>query len=385
MKQGQVNFFVPIAPVVNATAATPRKVAGVLTLEVQDKANGWIFDYTASKQYFQEWFAEIHNATDGKSWGNVRLMHQLRVAGKICEEPIFDDVNKVINCVVEVTDDEVWEMIQNGTLCGFSFSGIKVPPSQDVLAQWANLPDGKNRYVGRPFEVSFVDNPNQTGAYWKILSNAATPGSFESILNTSFFQLASLAETLADLQWSDVGPELQEDFNKYVNGLIGIIQKMARNLKDEHKELHTPPTYENAAQGDESNMDAKEFETIMNTVVGGDAFKTVIQNAVSTQVAGLVTEIATIKTQVDGLATTIQTNVEASVKTQIETVANTVTELTKKLEKTPAETTVVSRDGDNKDATVFNAALSNPDLSKEDQAALTLINQAIAPRKEAAK
>jgi hypothetical protein len=359
------------AQITNAVAGT-RKLQGVLTLETADKTNGWVFDYEESKKYFQEWFSEIYNATEGKSYGNVRFMHQLVIGGKICEEPVFDDEKKVINCVVEVTSDEAWKAVENGTVCGLSFSGVKVPPSQSTIVKWSKLPDGQKRYIGRPLEVSLVDNPNQGGAYFKVISNSFkfenVDGSIEErkfkIQNTSFYSVSSLAEQLGTLQYQYVGDEdLQKEFDKHVNGLIGVLAKMGKNLKEEHKENTTDILTENVAKGDITMADetvtpivvpnTTDFTAIVNTAVGGlktdllAAFKPMIDEAVKTQIATL----------------------------GIETIKNSVDALTTKLEKTPADTTVVTTTTETE--RVFNTA----GLSKEDADAATLINKVITVKK----
>jgi hypothetical protein len=48
--------------------------------ETTDRA-GEIFDYASSKPHFEKWSADLAKASDGKSLGNVRVMHQLKAAG----------------------------------------------------------------------------------------------------------------------------------------------------------------------------------------------------------------------------------------------------------------------------------------------------------------
>lgn len=364
--------FRGFARITNAVAVG-RRVEGVLTLEVEDKANGWVFDYEESKQYFKDWFNEIYNATDGKSWGNVRLMHQLHVSGKICEEPVFDDEKKLIKCAVEVTDDKSWEMVENGTVCGFSFSGIKVPPTQEILNKWSNLPNASKRYIGKPFEVSLVDNPNQGGAYWKVVSNSFQftneEGKTEErkfkISNTSFYALADLSNVLSSLRWQDVGDaELQSEFDKHVNGLIGVLAKMGKNLKEEHKEVMLT---ENAAQGDiEMSTDA-DANTVMNSAALTEIFNT---------------SFTTFKTEIGTTIKELVTNaVAAELKSlDIDGIKNNITTLTDKLEKTAATTTVVSKTGTD-DVSVFNAAASGVNVSEEDKKALELIHNITTVKK----
>src|SRR5947208_11750502 len=69
--------FVPFAKV----DSSKREVWGLVTAQVPDKT-GETCLYEKTKPYYQTWSEEFHKATDGKSCGNLRYMHQLRVVGK---------------------------------------------------------------------------------------------------------------------------------------------------------------------------------------------------------------------------------------------------------------------------------------------------------------
>src|SRR5690242_8785037 len=66
-----LNLFAQIAKI----DESKHEVWGVATAEIVDK-QGEIFDYQSSKPYFKSWSDEISKATDGKSLGNVREMHE---------------------------------------------------------------------------------------------------------------------------------------------------------------------------------------------------------------------------------------------------------------------------------------------------------------------
>src|SRR6266700_3658579 len=71
-----------------------REVYGVATAEMVDK-EGEIFDYQSSKPYFKSWSDEIAKATDGKSLGNVREMHEPSAVGKLVAIAFDDDLRQI--------------------------------------------------------------------------------------------------------------------------------------------------------------------------------------------------------------------------------------------------------------------------------------------------
>jgi hypothetical protein len=128
-----------------------RLVYGLVTEEVVDQS-GEILDYETSKAYFQDWSDGIAKATGGSSLGNLRLMHQPIVAGKIVELN-FDDALKQISCVAKIVSDDVWKLVLEGCLTGFSMGGKYIKRWQDAAAK------GVRRFTAKPVEVSVVDNP----------------------------------------------------------------------------------------------------------------------------------------------------------------------------------------------------------------------------------
>jgi hypothetical protein len=141
-----------------------REVTGVAGEEPVDKENE-IFDYLASKPELQKWSKKIEEVTDGKSLGNVRLMHENLVAGKVIDLN-FDDLNKIVTITSKCLNDDVWNLILEGGLTGYSFGGKKMLLGKD---------NGARRYKAIPAEVSYVDNPALYGAYFtSIKADGAT-------------------------------------------------------------------------------------------------------------------------------------------------------------------------------------------------------------------
>jgi hypothetical protein len=132
-----------------------REVWGIATSEIVDK-EGEVFDYQTSKPYFKAWSDEISKATDGKSLGNVREMHEPSAVGKLVEIG-FDDELKEVRVGARIVDDEAWRKCAQGVYTGFSIGGTYVKA-------WK---EGEyTRYTAKPVEISVVDNPCNPGAHF---------------------------------------------------------------------------------------------------------------------------------------------------------------------------------------------------------------------------
>lgn len=132
-----------------------REVSGLATAEIVDK-EGELFDYESSKPYFKAWTDEMSKATDGKSLGNVREMHQPSAVGKLTGIE-FDDDLKQISVSARIVDDTAWHKCLQGVYTGFSIGGAYVKV-------WR---DGEfTRYTANPAEISVVDNPCNPGSHF---------------------------------------------------------------------------------------------------------------------------------------------------------------------------------------------------------------------------
>lgn len=142
-----LNLFVPITKV----DAAQRLVYGVIAEEIADKS-GEIFDYESSKPNFETWSGEIEKATNGKSLGNLRVMHANKAAGKLTSLA-FDDGARSIEAVAKVVDDAEWVKVLEGVYTGFSIGGR-------YEKRWPDPANGDlMRYTAVPAEVSLVDSP----------------------------------------------------------------------------------------------------------------------------------------------------------------------------------------------------------------------------------
>ncbi len=149
------------APIVKVDSAK-REVYGVMAEEAPDRANE-IFDYASSKPYVKAWVDRFSNATQGKSYGNVRGMHSAIAAGKLIGVT-FDDQQKRIPVVARIVDDNEWNKVVEGVYNGFSIGG-------KYIKKWLDVPSGLTRYTADPTEVSIVDNPCMRGAMFTMVKN----------------------------------------------------------------------------------------------------------------------------------------------------------------------------------------------------------------------
>ena len=138
-----MDMFIPLRKV----DAAQRMVYGRID-ETPDRA-GEVFDYSSCKPQFQRWSAAQHQASGGKSLGNIRAMHGPQAAGRL-DSITYDDATKSIQLAAKVVDDDAWAKVQEGVYTGFS-------PGGRYLDKW---PDGDyTRYTAQPVEISLVDLP----------------------------------------------------------------------------------------------------------------------------------------------------------------------------------------------------------------------------------
>jgi len=111
-----------------------------------------VFDYATSKPYFEQWSADMHKASGGKSYGNVRAMHGMTAAGRV-DAIAYDDMGKSISFVVHVVDDAEWAKVEAGVYTGIS-------PGGRFMKKWNDVADPSlKRYTAGPSEISLVDMP----------------------------------------------------------------------------------------------------------------------------------------------------------------------------------------------------------------------------------
>jgi hypothetical protein len=130
-----------------------RTVTGIGASEAVD-FEGEIFDYDSSKPYVEAWSSAAVARSQGKSYGNIRAMHQPVAAGKLAEPIVFDDAGKLVILTAYISDDAEWKKCFDGTYTGFSICG---PIIGD---KWADAGSpGLKRYTCAPIEFSVCDLP----------------------------------------------------------------------------------------------------------------------------------------------------------------------------------------------------------------------------------
>lgn len=153
----EMKLFIPITKV----DEEKRLVFGKVTEETPD-SSGEIFDYESSKPYFQEWTGYFQKATDGKSCGNLRAMHDAKKAVGYLPEVLLSDTNKCVEVVAKVVDDDEWKKTLEGVYTGFSQGGRYV-------RKWY---DGKAyRYTASPNEISLVDYPALKSSTFQVVKS----------------------------------------------------------------------------------------------------------------------------------------------------------------------------------------------------------------------
>ncbi|MFN3077783.1 MAG: hypothetical protein ABT940_13075 [Alphaproteobacteria bacterium] len=179
-----------------------QEVWGRVADEAPDRKNE-ILDYESSKPHFLAWSEEFRKATEGKSLGNLRVMHQ-RLAAGIVTDLWFDDVAKTIDVVAQVIDPGEWQKVLAGVYTGLSVGG-------DYGRKWR---EGKYmRYTAIPNEISLVDNPAIPSARFTLVKmdgseeerqfaepevGEAAPAARES-LQKGLYEVGRLAGVLEDL------------------------------------------------------------------------------------------------------------------------------------------------------------------------------------------
>jgi hypothetical protein len=195
-----------------------RTVTGIGTSEALD-AEGEIFDYPSSKPYVQAWSDGVYIRSQGKSYGNIREMHQLSAVGKLSEPIVFDDTQKLVILTSYIGDDAAWQKCVDGIYTGFSIMG---PVIGD---KWSDSgTPGAKRFTCAPIEFSICDNPcNPDASFTAVKAGGATeqrkfkaataaekePIVAETVAKTpgtavakSMYNIGDLASIISSLRWT---------------------------------------------------------------------------------------------------------------------------------------------------------------------------------------
>jgi hypothetical protein len=133
-------------------------VWGIATSQDVDSV-GEAMHYEKSKPNFVKWSQQFAKATGGRSFGNVRGMHQSTAAGKIIHFELRD-AKKEVYIGAEIVDPGEWEKCEKGVYTGFSIGG-------SYGERWDE--GGVTYYEAIPSEISLVDNPCNKAAVFEFV------------------------------------------------------------------------------------------------------------------------------------------------------------------------------------------------------------------------
>jgi hypothetical protein len=192
-----MKFFIPITKVTERPDGSC-DVYGVAADETMDDVKE-IFDYDTSKPHFEEWSAGVYKATEGKSYGNIRAMHNKIAAGK-ATQLLFDDPGKAIHLGAHIVDTNEAKKCIEGVYSGFSIGGSYINRWPDTNQR------GAFRYTAKPVEISIVDIPCNPDASFKMVKMDGTeelrkfaPVTPERLLHQLEYTAEKHAESFSDL------------------------------------------------------------------------------------------------------------------------------------------------------------------------------------------
>lgn len=214
---------------------TKHEVWGVATAEMVDK-DGEIFDYDSSKPFFKAWSDEISKATDGKSLGNIREMHEPSAVGKLVAIS-FDDELKQIPVGAKIVDDIAWKKCMEGVYTGFSIGG-------KYENAWK---DGEYvRFTAKPYEISIVDNPCVPGAHFTAVKAdgkvevrkfaAQVKKDLGSVSNLAYVLQSALfiqMDTAYEAEYEADGSKIPAQLKAWVKDGAAILARMTQEELDE--------------------------------------------------------------------------------------------------------------------------------------------------------
>jgi hypothetical protein len=178
-------LFMPLTKVVELDDGTV-EVWGRAAAEEPDPKKE-IMDYAESKPLIKAWSDNAFQASGGKSLGNLRAMHNPRVAAGIVTSLNFLDDEKAIDAVAKVVDAEEVKKVRAGVYTGFSIGGSYARKWQD---------GDYTRYAAQPSELSLADNPMIKSARFTLVK---VDGSEEQKEFTQVMEAGALQKRLNDV------------------------------------------------------------------------------------------------------------------------------------------------------------------------------------------
>ena len=149
-EQKDFTVFFPLTKVVELDDGTV-KILARGTQEVKDAA-GEVMDYDSTVPEIQAWSNQVYKRSQGKSYGNVRSMHQPIATGLLNAPPMYKDDEKAVDLSISVVDVEEIKKVKAGVYTGISMGG-------SYKRRWFDPMTGVTKYTGKPSEFSLVDAP----------------------------------------------------------------------------------------------------------------------------------------------------------------------------------------------------------------------------------
>jgi hypothetical protein len=291
----KLKLFAPIAKIDEAK----REVWGSATSELVDK-DGEIFDYETSKPYFKAWSDEISKATDGKSLGNVREMHEPSAVGKLVEIG-FDDEIKEVRVGAKIVDDEAWRKCVQGVYTGFSIGG-------SYVNAWK---DGEfTRYTAKPVEISVVDNPCNPGAHFTAVKADGTWEMRKFAPKPSGGPAArSKKRTGADQPMEKIGAKHSAETQAHHEALDDCLTKIAQACRDAQNHVDALLGKDEADGAARPAFTKQQSSTRTGEQTMNEQETRELEKAAAAS-AQAIAKVAELETRVVGLRTEIKSDLE---------------------------------------------------------------------------
>jgi|WetSurMetagenome_2_1015567.scaffolds.fasta_scaffold232630_1 hypothetical protein len=178
-------LFAPLTKVVELDDGTVEVHGRAAAQEPDPKKE--VFDYEASKPFIKTWSDDIFQASGGQSLGNLRAMHNPRVAAGKLTALYFNDAEQVVDVVAKVVDANEVNKVRAGVYTGFSFGGAYGPK---------RVENGLTYYAAVPSELSLADNPMIKSARFTLVK---VDGSEEQKEFTQVVEAGALQKRLMDV------------------------------------------------------------------------------------------------------------------------------------------------------------------------------------------
>lgn len=224
---------------VNVTDDGGREVWGFATLERKDKSNE-IADFDGTLDAFKTWSSEIEKNTQGKSKGNVRIMHQPVTGGSVIDwQPgettvVEDGIEKTVKGIwvgsyVPPHKEDVIADIDSGILSAYSIGG-------SYAKKWLDPNEGAVRFIPKMSELSLVDNPAVPGAEFQLVK--ADIGPWNNMQKKEYLSDTEAAKEL--IEYLEDGESPEEAWNLISNRVdldygevLNFIGKLKTELGDD--------------------------------------------------------------------------------------------------------------------------------------------------------